>query len=35
MFMQEEWIPINNYPCAPGHEIVGVVKAVGSSVTNF
>jgi len=35
MFMQEEWIPINNYPCAPGHEIVGVVKAVGSDVKNF
>jgi D-arabinose 1-dehydrogenase-like Zn-dependent alcohol dehydrogenase len=35
MFMQEEWIPINNYPCAPGHEILGVVKAVGSNVTNF
>mmetsp|Transcript_4556 Transcript_4556/g.9532 ORF Transcript_4556/g.9532 Transcript_4556/m.9532 type:complete len:372 (-) Transcript_4556:3932-5047(-) len=26
---------INSYPIAPGHEIAGVVKAVGSSVTKF
>jgi hypothetical protein len=35
MFMQEEWLPIKNYPCAPGHEILGIVKAVGSNVKDF
>lgn len=24
-----------NYPCVPGHEIVGLVKETGSAVTNF
>ncbi len=29
-----EWGPVN-YPLIPGHEIVGIVTEVGSSVTNF
>jgi hypothetical protein len=35
MFVQEDLMPIKNYPIAPGHEIVGIVKAVGSSVKDF
>ncbi len=31
---RSEWGPAF-YPCVPGHEIVGVVKSVGSDVTKF
>jgi alcohol dehydrogenase (NADP+) len=31
---RSEWGPAK-YPCVPGHEIVGHVKAVGSAVTKF
>jgi alcohol dehydrogenase (NADP+) len=31
---RNEWLN-TNYPCVPGHEIVGRVSAVGSSVTKF
>jgi uncharacterized zinc-type alcohol dehydrogenase-like protein len=31
---RNEWMN-TNYPCVPGHEIVGRVSAVGSSVTRF
>jgi alcohol dehydrogenase (NADP+) len=31
---RSEWVPAR-YPCVPGHEIVGRVRAVGSAVTRF
>jgi len=31
---RDEWMN-TNYPCVPGHEIIGRVSAVGSSVTKF
>jgi D-arabinose 1-dehydrogenase-like Zn-dependent alcohol dehydrogenase len=34
-WVQEEWIPVKNYPITPGHEIVGIVKEVGSGVKDF
>jgi D-arabinose 1-dehydrogenase-like Zn-dependent alcohol dehydrogenase len=35
MWVQEEWLPVKNYPYTPGHEIVGIVKEVGSGVKDF
>lgn len=35
---RQEWVPpypATNFPCVPGHEIVGRVSAVGSAVTKF
>ncbi|WP_429459817.1 NAD(P)-dependent alcohol dehydrogenase [Paraburkholderia sp. JPY465] len=35
---RQEWkspYPATNYPCVPGHEIVGRVAAVGTAVTKF
>lgn len=35
---RQEWgapYPATNYPCVPGHEIIGRVAAVGSEVTKF
>lgn len=35
---RQEWgppYPATNYPCVPGHEIIGRVAAVGSSITKF
>ncbi|WP_051691381.1 NAD(P)-dependent alcohol dehydrogenase [Mangrovibacter sp. MFB070] len=35
---RQEWgapYPATNYPCVPGHEIIGRVAAVGSKVTKF
>ena len=36
-FSRNEWAPVMaaNYPCVPGHEIVGRVAKVGSGVTKF
>lgn len=33
-WVREEWTPIK-YPVCPGHEIIGIVSAVGSEVTDF
>lgn len=30
----EDWGP-NDYPCVPGHEIVGVITRIGKNVTNI
>lgn len=35
---RQEWgspYPATNYPCVPGHEIIGRVAAIGSAVTKF
>lgn len=36
-FSRNEWAPVMaaNYPCVPGHQIVGRVAKVGSGVTRF
>ena len=34
-WVREEWFSVNQYPICPGHEIIGVVSALGSDVKGF
>jgi len=32
---RSKWGSGVNYPCVPGHEVLGIVEKVGSAVTDF